>query len=157
MLKKTKGDLLKLAEKGKFNIIVQGCNCFCRMGSGIAKQIRETYPAAYIADCQTTIGDREKLGTFTVSPVGEKFVIVNAYTQYDYNRNGANADVFEYAAFQTVLDTLFERAPNAKYGFPYIGMGLAGGDSERIIAMLEDFAAKVKEAGGTVTLVEFKP
>ena len=41
------------------------------------------------------------------------------------------------------------------FGFPYIGMGLAGGDSKRIIAMLENFAAKITELGGTVTLVEF--
>lgn len=36
-----------------------------------------------------------------------------------------------------------------------IGMGLAMGDKDHIIAMLEDFAKQVSEGGGTVTLVEF--
>jgi O-acetyl-ADP-ribose deacetylase (regulator of RNase III) len=40
-------------------------------------------------------------------------------------------------------------------GFPRIGQGLAGGDKDRIIAMLEDFAEQVSATGGTVTLVEF--
>jgi hypothetical protein len=34
-------------------------------------------------------------------------------------------------------------------------MGLAGGDKDRIIAMLEDFAEKISAQGGSVTLVEF--
>jgi hypothetical protein len=36
-----------------------------------------------------------------------------------------------------------------------IGMGLAGGDPERIIPMIEDFAARMKIQGGSVSLVEF--
>jgi hypothetical protein len=36
-----------------------------------------------------------------------------------------------------------------------IGMGLAGGDKERILAMLEDFSQNVAIRGGSVTLVEF--
>ena len=36
MIKYIKGDLIKLAQKGKFDIIAHGCNCFCTMGAGIA-------------------------------------------------------------------------------------------------------------------------
>ena len=43
-----------------------------------------------------------------------------------------------------------------RFGFPLIGMGLAGGDKERIMAMLEDFSRRVEAKGGSVTLVEFK-
>lgn len=31
-----KGDLIKLALKGEFDVITHGCNCFCTMGAGIA-------------------------------------------------------------------------------------------------------------------------
>jgi O-acetyl-ADP-ribose deacetylase (regulator of RNase III) len=159
-LKSAKGDLLAMAEQGMFSIIMHGCNCHNTMGSGIARQIRETYPQAYDADCLTTAGDRTKLGTITVSladnKVGGKFVIVNAYTQYNFNRGGVLNDVFEYDAFQNILNGFARDAgPNMQIGLPYIGMGLAGGDAGRIIGMIEKFAEQVSAKGGTVTLVEF--
>lgn len=151
-LKSAKGDLLALAETGKFDIVVQGCNCFCRMGSGIAKQIRAEYPAAWEVDNNTTPGDMFKLGTFT-SVQTKKFLIVNAYTQYDTSKNGE--DVFEYSSFDIILKKLIYAYGDRRFGFPYIGMGLAGGDKLTILAMLEDFAEQVSAKGGTVTLVEF--
>lgn len=155
-LKRTTGDLLKFAEKGKFDIIVQGCNCFCTMGSGIARQIRESYPGAYEADKTTTAGDKSKLGTYTKYDTRKNFTIVNGYTQYAFNRGGATDDVFEYAGFYELLLRLAEDFPGKKFGFPCIGMGLAGGDPERIIPMLEDFAVLIESTGGSATLVEFK-
>lgn len=153
-LNHSSGDLLAQAEKGKYHVIVHGCNCFCTMGAGIAKQIREKYPRAYHADKATKAGDKSKLGTYSVSN-GKTFDIINAYTQYNFS-GGYNKDLFEYDAFQKVLDKLLEDYPGKRFGFPYIGMGLAGGDKERIIGMLEDFALKVEETGGSVTLVEYK-
>lgn len=147
------GDLLAQAEKGKYHVIVHGCNCFCTMGAGIAKQIRESYPRAFHADKATKSGDKSKLGTYSVSK-GKAFDIINAYTQYSFSR-GDNKDLFEYEAFQKVLDKLVEDYPGKRFGFPYIGMGLAGGDKERIVGMIEDFAVKVEQTGGSVTLVEF--
>ena len=35
------GDLIEMAVCGDFNLIAHGCNCFCTMGAGIAKGIRE--------------------------------------------------------------------------------------------------------------------
>lgn len=159
MLKHMKGNLLDLAENGEFNIIIHGCNCHNTMGSGIAREIRERYPEAYLVDQGTAKGDRDKLGRYTVAPT-ENFAIVNAYTQYDFMPRGQ--DHFEYTAFQQILDEFAERAEeNAgeivlNFGFPYIGMGLAGGDATRIIPMLENFAQRIDAAGGSVTLVEFE-
>ena len=153
-LKHTTGDLLKLARKGKFNVIVHGCNCQNTFGKGIALEIKRRYPAAYAADKQTKAGDRNKLGTYTVM-LGKLFNIVNAYTQYHYNSGADKADLFEYEAFQQVLDALASQYPICKFGFPMIGCGLAGGDADRIIGMLEDFAEKVERTGGSVTLVKY--
>jgi O-acetyl-ADP-ribose deacetylase (regulator of RNase III) len=160
-MKHTEGDLLALARAGEFDIIVHGCNCFCTMGSGIARQIREEYPEAYAADCNTRSGDMEKLGTYTSvtskfgANLGAGFTIVNAYTQYDYNRPSNNLDVFEYASFEVILRKLAHRWPYRRYGFPYIGMGLARGNPQRIMGMLEWFSDQIDSNGGTVTLVKF--
>lgn len=165
MLKHVKGDLLELARQGEFDVIVHGCNCFCTMGSGIARQVREEYPEAYEADKTTRSGDYNKLGNYTTAmsiPMNsdvkdEKFfVIVNAYTQYDFNRGGKNSDVFEYTSFAMILQKLANEFSGLNIGFPYIGMGLAGGDKETIVGMLEYFAEEIEATGGTVTLVEFQ-
>jgi O-acetyl-ADP-ribose deacetylase (regulator of RNase III) len=152
-LKHAKGNLLDLAEAGEFDIIVQGCNCFCRMGSGIAKEIRARYPRAYQVDMLTQEGDIQKLGTWTDSDAG-KFWIINAYTQYD-TAKAPGEDVFEYAAFMLIIQKLVHVYGTKRIGIPYIGMGLAGGDKELIMEQIEYFAEKVTERGGTVTLVEF--
>lgn len=152
MLKHTKGNLIDMAEEGQFDIIVQGCNCFCAMGSGLAKEIRARYPEAWEADYETEMGDMMKLGSWTsVKP--KNFIIINAYTQYTTSKNGE--DVFEYASFEVILKKLAHAYPKLNFGFPYIGMGLARGNSDTIMEMLEHFAAKVSATGGSVTLVEF--
>jgi O-acetyl-ADP-ribose deacetylase (regulator of RNase III) len=152
MLKHTKGNLLDLAEAGEFDIIVQGCNCFNTMGGGIAREIRERYPMAALVDNETEKGDYRKLGNYTTAFTG-KFLIVNAYTQYNMSRG---TDVFEYVAFELILQKLIHTYGDKRIGFPYIGMGLAGGDKELILAAIEWFAMRVAKKGGSVTLVEFE-
>jgi O-acetyl-ADP-ribose deacetylase (regulator of RNase III) len=151
MLIHKKGNLLDLAEAGEFDIIVQGCNCFNTMGGGIAREIRERFPMAATVDNETLKGDYNKLGNYTTAFTG-KFLIVNAYTQYNMSQGN---DVFEYTAFQLILEKLTFAYPGKRIGLPYIGMGLAGGDKDTIIPMIEWFAERVALEGGTVTLVEF--
>jgi hypothetical protein len=64
-------------------------------------------------------------------------------------------DVFEYTAFLLILEKLIHHFGDKRIGLPYIGMGLAGGDRETIIPMIEEFAYRVADSGGSVTLVEF--
>jgi O-acetyl-ADP-ribose deacetylase (regulator of RNase III) len=151
------GNLIKLAQEGKFDIIVQGCNCHCTMGSGIASQLRELYPQVYEADCKTVPGDKSKLGTYTLAPTDEGFIVVNAYTQYNYNKSGESADLFEYKAFGLILLKLALKAEKGPvhFGFPAIGCGLAGGNKDIIYNLIRAFAVGVEKAGGTVTIVEF--
>ena len=158
-MKIIKGDLLALAQQGEFDVIVHGCNCFGTMGSGIAAQIRQQYPQAYHADLDTQSGDINKLGTYTYAYDDRgprSLIVVNAYTQYDFNRHGSRADVFEYTAFELILEKL-ARGPwgHLRFGFPMIGSGLACGNSERILALLEGFDRRVTERDGSVTVVEY--
>lgn len=154
MLKHAKGDLVAMGKAQEFDIIVQGCNCHNVMGSGIAKQIRAECPDAWLADQETLAGDRNKLGRYTIGMSG-RLVVLNAYTQYN-TASYPGEDVFEYASFGIVLERIAARFGKWRIGLPYIGMGLAGGDAERIIPMIEKFADAVAQQGGSVTLVEFE-
>jgi len=148
-----KGDLLVMGKNNEFDIVMHGCNCFCVMGGGIAAQIAQQFPDAQLADAETVRGDAGKLGTYTVGMNG-RLVILNAYTQYSISRDGK--DVFEYLAFERVLEKISTRFGKWRIGLPLIGMGLAGGDPERIIPIIEQFAKSVERQGGSVTLVEWE-
>ena len=159
-MKLIKGDLLNLAINGEFDAIVHGCNCFNTMGSGIAKQIKERFPSAYEIDSQTISGDYNKLGQFTETvEIGhlKPFHLINAYTQYGFNKNGETKDLFEYISFKLILQKLNHKYGYARlrWGFPMIGMGLAGGNKSLIQGLINDFSYHISENGGTVTLVEF--
>ena len=143
-----------MAEQGRFDVIIHGCNCQNTMGSGIAKELRARHPGVYSADCKATQQWKNpiaKLGNFSTYTTFN-FIVVNAYTQLDYLPRGI--DHFEYESFYLILRKL-EALGGARFGVPYIGRGLAGGDSKRIMAMLEVFASNVEKLGGSVTLVEF--
>jgi O-acetyl-ADP-ribose deacetylase (regulator of RNase III) len=152
MLKTARGDLLKMGRDNEFDIIIHGCNCFNTMGGGIAAQIAQQFPDARLADDETLRGDPGKLGTYTIGMSG-RLVILNCYTQYSMSRDGQ--DVFEYLAFDRVLTKISQRFGQWRIGLPLIGMGLAGGDPDRIVPMIEAFAQRVATQGGTVTLVEY--
>ena len=78
-----KGDLIKLAEQGEFDVIVHGCNCHNTMSAGIAKTIKLKYPEVYEADLQTISGDYNKLGTITFAKVNtyNELTKVNTYNE----------------------------------------------------------------------------
>ena len=89
-MKTIKGDLIKLAEEGEFDVIIHGCNCFHAMGGGIAKQLADKYPEVEEADKQSEFGDPEKLGSYSVASIFgtdyiHKFIVINAYTQYSFS------------------------------------------------------------------------
>jgi O-acetyl-ADP-ribose deacetylase (regulator of RNase III) len=125
------GDLLDLAEQGKFDIVVHGVNCQNTMKSGIADQIRTRYPKAYLADQITQKGDLGKLGCFTqaaidgirithpmerfgfkseqidehdsgITKTRYSFTILNAYTQGQYGYE-KNAVYVDYDAVARVF------------------------------------------------------
>ena len=146
------GDLLAMGKNNEFDIILHGCNCFNMMGAGIAAQIAQQFPDAQMADNETLRGDPGKLGTYTVGMSG-RLVILNCYTQFGVSSTGS--DVFEYTAFERVLDKIAHRFGKWRIGLPLIGMGLAGGDEGRIIPMIERFAEHVERQGGTVTIVKW--
>ena len=157
-MKTIKGNLLSLADSGEFDVIVHGCNCFCKMGAGIAKEIRRRYPLAYEVDCQTTVGDLTKLGTYTYAPSGardgKELLIINAYTQYGV-AGYAGQDVVDYGAIRSVFCKLARLCKTVAWegcrvGIPMIGAGLAGGKWDAIYRIIED-----EMDGIDITVVEY--
>lgn len=154
-MKFIKGDLIALAKAGEFEVIVQGCNCMNSMGSGLALQWKKEFPESYEDFKGKRKGDRIKLGTFGARTYSQKtniLTVINAYTQYDYGNDGK--DRFEYDAFGKILrefagiDAMWYNT--LRWGFPLIGCGLARGNKDRILEMIEQGMPLAN-----VTIVEF--
>jgi O-acetyl-ADP-ribose deacetylase (regulator of RNase III) len=123
-----RGDLVKLALAGEFDVIIHGCNCQCAMGAGIAKAIKSTFPEAYDADLKTEKGARDKLGTISYAEVerdGRTIILVNGYTQFHWRGSGVLAD---YDAIRSVMREVKSKFSGKRIGYPKIGAGLAKGD-----------------------------
>jgi O-acetyl-ADP-ribose deacetylase (regulator of RNase III) len=128
-MKTVTGDLVQQGLQGEYDVIVQGCNCMCQMGKGLALVIKNTWPEVYETDCQTTKGDKSKLGTCnstTVDVNGKPLTIVNGYTQYNYGTKGQQ--YCSYEAIEQVLTLVKQQYSGKKIGMPKIGCNLAGGD-----------------------------
>lgn len=133
-----RGDLIALAKQGEFDVIVHGCNCFCTMGAGIAKLIRQEFPEAYEADLATEKGNRAKLGTYSTAKVelpDTTLQIINGYTQYNWRGAGVKAD---YDAITHLFAALKKDFAGKRIGYPLIGAGLAGGDWRLIAAIIDE-------------------
>lgn len=144
------GNLIELAKAGEFDLIIQGCNCYCTMGKGIALEIKETWPEAYEADLLTTRKDKSKLGTCSYAQIGS-LTIANAYTQYKYYNKGKA--LAEYWAIESCMKEIKTKYGNKglKIAYPLIGAGLAKGDWGIIYPLITNALA-----GEDQTLILYK-
>ena len=137
MIKVTIGDLVRDADQ--FSVIAHGCNCFCTMGAGIAKSIKEKYPEAYKRDCLTVKGSREKLGSLSVCKRKDNpQYIVNLYSQYRTKMTEFDKPPIDYDALKSALKKLKINCQNKSLGLPLIGFGLALGKLEKILDIYKE-------------------
>jgi O-acetyl-ADP-ribose deacetylase (regulator of RNase III) len=127
--------------RAKEDVFVHGCNCWNVMGAGVALEVVKRYPAAYYdGDLMTVRGDENKLGTYTKWE-GKHFLydqpitVVNAYTQFYPN---PDIKPLDYDALETVMVTINAHFYDKSICMPRIGAGLAGGDWNRILEILEE-------------------
>lgn len=123
------GNVLDALEKGDVDIVLHVCNNKGVMGSGIAKEIRQRYPAAY----NTYIQNPLQLGNVTTTPDR----IVNMVAQDGYGKR--NYRHLNYGALACCLNRVNRSFPSQmKIGIPY-GMGAvrAGGDWEVVKELIE--------------------
>lgn len=132
MIQEIKGDLLNMFNK--LDIIVHGCNCFHKMGAGIARAISRKYPIVYEYDKKTKYGDIDKLGTIQSVPVNDK-IIINAYTQFRIGKIESEIQL-RYKAIESCMMFINEKYPTQLIGFPKIGCGLAGLEWEKVKSIM---------------------
>lgn len=127
-------------------IIAHQTNCFSIAQTPIAQQLEVVYPEVARADKKYKLPPRERLGkfSFALSTDGSK-LIFHLYGQFRYGANGTYTD---YAALQRALEAMFKAVTIAKdKGFPIkiglpvdIGSGVAGGDQQVILSMIQNLA-----------------
>jgi len=154
-MKYLQGDLLKLANKGYFDIIVHGCNCQNVMGAGIAKQIKEQYPLNFEIDKKGILP-----GTIKSVVYLSKLVVVNAYTQIHHTTNPKNihpnhvglhdGEYDRYMFIRICMKKINEIYKGKHIGLPLIGCGLAGGDWGIVEKIIRDELKDCK-----VTIVKY--
>ena len=129
-------------------VIVHQCNCFHTMGSGIAKILKEEHPEVFEADLTTKFGDKSKLGTFSKAQIKNhvslKYVF-NLYSQYNFGK-GLRTDYL--ALEEGFAEILYWCSVHniKRIGIPYlIGCGLAGGDENTVLSILEKVQKETPE------------
>lgn len=138
-VKYKKTDLL---EDSEVNVIVHQANCFCTLGSGIARKIRDKYYCAAEADAETVRGDYSKMGHFSIALAEDGKRIVNLYSQYSMGGDKRYTDYEAMYRGLTELKEVVETAGNKTshvIGFPFkMGSDQAGGSWRIVEAIIRD-------------------
>lgn len=139
MIIKKQGNLLDAN-----GIIVHGCNSQGIMGSGVAKQIKDKWPAVYDRYRFKFLNESLPLGSLTYVRTDPDRLVVNAITQKDYGRTSKR--YVSYDAIETAFKRISELIlQNTQYtpiptivNFPLIGCGLANGDWKIVSKIIDD-------------------
>jgi O-acetyl-ADP-ribose deacetylase (regulator of RNase III) len=130
------GDLLS----SDCDVICHQVNARGVMGAGIAKQIRNRFPFAYVDYMKLYQQGKLTLGTTILSTRLGYPVIAHLVAQDNYGRNGKYTN---NRAFRNCLNDLINKLPYTgieypKIGFPFgIGCGLGGGKWNEILPLIE--------------------
>ena len=151
MITYVKGDLIEAGKSGLVDVIAHQANCQLVFGAGLARQIKQHFPVAYEADCQTKKGDKNKLGTLSMAyDQRYNLYIFNLYGQYRYGRDKQHTD---YEALENSLKEMYfvlrsgtmhdpEIKPDCRIGIPRLGCGLAGGDWNIVESLVDKTIGK---------------
>ena len=129
------GDLFSAPD----GIICHQVNCQGKMGSGVAKQIRDRWPEVY--SNYARVADSKMLGKVQILYIEDANIprqcVVNMFAQEYYGYNGDRYT--SYDAFWNCLNELKNQIPKgATVAFPYkIGCGLGGANWEIIEKMID--------------------
>ena len=128
------GNVVKQVKSG---VILHQVNCQGVMGSGIAKEIRETYPNVFekymdLCDDNKDAGlpSAALLGKVQLVPVSDTLYVANLFGQNFYGRDGkryTSYDALDGALEKLSVDLLDRGLAGANCHHPYIGCGLGGG------------------------------
>lgn len=130
MIQYYQGCVIEAFLSGQYTALMHQANCHNTMNSGVARAIRERFPAAFRADCETPAGDIRKLGSFSRAKIDGLGHIFNLYGQYNYGRDGkkyTRVDKLE-EAMDSAAVWLASRGEGQTICLPKLGCGLGGAD-----------------------------
>jgi len=81
-IKIIKGDMVESYKNNELDAYAHQCNCFCRMGRGIAPILAKANPEIREVDNATVEGCNMKLGTFSLAKTEGFPLLYNVYGQY---------------------------------------------------------------------------
>ncbi len=168
MYKEIDGDLIVLGRNGAFDVIGHGCNCFSKMGAGIAPQMAKAF-GCDVFEMETWGETIEKLGcidyhTFVLGSNAmwdlydadntedePELTVVNCYTQYKYGQNHSDGikKPLDYEALTLCMRKINNIFKGKRIGLPKIGAGLAGGSWATIKKIIE---AELKDCDVTIVI-----
>lgn len=141
-------NLFDMFDALEFDTIAHGANCWCTMGSGVAKGIKERYPNAANVDHVTTRGDISKLGNLSWAYVDrekdeKKYSgrVYNLYTQFDYGYD--QGKYARYDAISLCLYKLNRLEIGKKVGLPKLGCGLGGADWNIVQNIIQEICTDI--------------
>lgn len=151
--KEIKGDLIALSLSGEFDAIAHGCNCFCKMKSGIAAPMAELFGCdKFPLEDSKFSGLINRLGAIDFKEING-LTVINAYTQY-YNTS-SNPDKeavnLDYEALTLCLRKINKIFEGKRIGLPMIGAGRAKGDWNLIKEIIKK---ELKDCNITVVIHE---
>ena len=130
------GDIVNIQKKYKIDYIVHQVNCQGKMGSGVAKRIKDEYPIVYknyMAKCLSAENPENVYTTIKLVPLYDNYTeggwnpqCCNFFSQFDYGYDGKRYT--SYDAFWICLNRLKQCVPKgSSIAFPAnIGCGLGG-------------------------------
>lgn len=134
------GDLLDALDRKEVDVIGHIVNCQGVMGSGIAKSIKDRYPAVYKEyRLNFDLGAVNLLGLcqqcFVSSEIGDNREVFNLHAQFNY---GLDKRHLNYGALGICLASMSRRTIHKVVGFPFkMGSDRAGGDFSIVLEMIE--------------------
>lgn len=161
-----KGDLIRMALKGEFDVIAHGVNCYGVQRAGIAKKMNKHFKTEEYSLEKRYWGNPNKLGmiqfrrfrmvsdepilldrnSIIQDPESNTFYVINCYTQFKYSKQSPQID---YDALRLCMRKINMMFPKRRVGLPWIGCGLAGGDKEKVKKIFEEELTNVR-----LTIVE---
>lgn len=138
-----KGDMVLSYKNNELDAYAHQCNCFCRMGRGIAPLLAKANPDVRKVDNETIEGDRDKLGSISIADTEGFPLLYNVYGQFHWSKfkeaPNRNTDYYALNSGLQHVQLHMQKFGLVTLGLPLIGCGLAGGDWDNVVyPMIKD-------------------
>lgn len=158
--------LIEAALSGRFDVIGHGCNCFCKMKSGIAPLMAENFGCdMYPFEAEELIGNPQKLGNYqgrnfsignTTKTERRIVKVLNIYSQYYYASHplykpSPYGIPLDYDALRIALRKMNIEFKGMDIGLPMIGCGKAKGDWNIVSEMIQK---ELSNANAYICIIE---